>query len=153
MERLRPLHGIWRGRGRGCYPTIEPFEYEENLRFELDIRYPMIHYEQRTFLTPSGDASHWESGFIRRVDDAFEVSSAQDSGRVEVLRGTLNTSGDALRLDLDSVVLAHDPRLVRTRRRITLQGGVLRYVKWMATHTTSLPELLQHLEAELRQEG
>ena len=72
MDRLRVLHGTWRGRGAGDYPTIDAFKYEETLRFEFDSRYPMIHYEQRTFLMPSGEASHWESGFIRVVEGSVE---------------------------------------------------------------------------------
>ena len=153
MERLALLHGTWRGRGRGDYPTIDAFTYDEVLRFEYDERYPMFHYEQRAFLVPSGEASHWESGFIKSVDGAFEISSAQDSGRVEVLRGPLVVDGERLQLDLDSVALAHDARLVRTRRQIVLEGDRLRYKKWMATRTTDEPALLQHLEAELQREA
>ena len=88
MRKLAALEGSWRGGGKGDYPTIEAFEYEETLRFELDSSYPMIHYEQRTLLLPAREPSHWESGFIRPMEDGtIEVSNSQDSGRVEVLRG------------------------------------------------------------------
>lgn len=155
MTRLRVLHGTWRGAGSGDYPTIEAFRYDETLRVEFDARYPMIHYEQRTTLTPSGEASHWESGFVRVVDGQVEVSSSQDSGRVEVLRGParFGEGDDDVVLTLDSVALAHDPRLVRTRRVLTLRGATLGYVKWMATRTTPAPELLQHLSATLMRQG
>lgn len=154
MRRLRLLHGSWSGKGAGGYPTIEPFEYQETLRFELDLSYPLIHYEQRTMLVPSGEPSHWESGFIRPLDDGtIEISNSQDSGRVEVLRGRLVASeheGDDLRMVLDSVVLDRDPRLVRTRRTFTVRGDTLRYVAHMSTHTTPEPRLGQHLEAALK---
>jgi hypothetical protein len=149
MTRLSALEGIWRGRGSGNYPTIDSFEYDETLIFEPDASYPLIHYRQRTRLLPSGESSHWESGFIRPLDDGVvEVSNSQDSGRVEVLRGRLD-DGEPLRLVLDSVVLDHDPRLVQTRRILTLQNGTLRYEVQMSTRTTPEPVLQTHLEAVL----
>jgi hypothetical protein len=30
---LAPLLGVWRGNGQGVFPTIEPFAYEEEVRF------------------------------------------------------------------------------------------------------------------------
>ncbi len=149
MTRLSALEGSWHGRGSGKYPTIDSFEYEETLTFEPDARYPLIHYEQRTRLLPSGEPSHWESGFIRPLDDGvIEVSNSQDGGRVEVLRGRL-VDGEPLKLVVDSVVLDHDPRLVQTRRILTLRDGTLRYEVQMSTRTTPEPRLQTHLEAVL----
>ena len=154
MRHLRRLDGTWTGKGAGDYPTIDPFGWTETLRFELDDSYPMLHYEQRTHLVPSGEASHWESGFIRPLEDgSIEISSSQDSGRVEVLRGRLKgieDGGGDWSIELDSVVLEHDPRLQATRRVFTLSGDTLLYVVSMATHTTPEPRLSQHLEARLR---
>ncbi|MFQ6023709.1 MAG: heme-binding beta-barrel domain-containing protein [Acidiferrobacterales bacterium] len=154
MRRLLPLQGSWGGKGVGGYPTIESFEYEETLRFELNSAYPLIHYEQRTLLVPSREPSHWECGFIRPLEDgSIEISNAQDSGRIEVLRGRLidtEREGDDLRIALDSVVLDHDPRLVCTRRTFTVRANTLRYVMDMSTHTTPAPQLGQHLEAVLK---
>ena len=158
MQRLLPLHGCWKGRGAGDYATIEAFEYEETLRFEADSSYPLFHYEQKTRLLPSRDPSHWESGFIRPLEDgSVEISNSQDSGRVEVLRGRLEAAGgqgDDLRIVFDNVVLGHDPRLVRTGRTLALSGDTLRYVVRMSTRTTPEPSFNQHLEATLtRQAG
>jgi len=154
MSLLAVLAGSWRGTGRGEYPTIENFRYDERLRFEVDSSYPLIHYEQRTRLSPRGDASHWESGFIRPVaGGSVEISNSQDSGRVEVLRGRATSdgrSGLSLRLELDSVVLDHDPRLHRTRRLLTVHGDTLVYEVMMATHTTPRPRLQGHLRAALQ---
>ena len=154
IQRLSALEGKWEGRGSGDYPTIDAFEFEETLSFELDASYPMFHYEQRTLLLPAREASHWESGFIRPIEDGtIEISNSQDSGRVEVLSGRPRAADGApgdLEIVLDSVALAHDPRLARTRRVWSLRGDTLRYVTFMATHTTPQPELLQHLEAVLK---
>ena len=148
---LSRLAGRWVGRGRGRYPTIEPFEFAEETTFLLAPEYPMVRYEQRAWLLPGRESSHWELGLWRIVDGgAVELSTAQDSGRVEVLRGLVEAAGeDGLRLELFSTCLANDARLVRTERVISLRAGVLRYTTYMATTTTPTPERLQHLEATL----
>jgi hypothetical protein len=146
---LGRLAGSWSGSGVGDYPTIERFEYEETLRFELDARYPLIHYEQRTRLA-SGEASHWESGFLRwQEDGSIELSNAQDSGRVEVLRGRLVELEDGFDLSLMSVAIAWDPRMVGTRRDFRVRADRLDYVVQMSTSTTDSPRMGQHLEAHL----
>ena len=153
LQQLMKLEGEWKGRGAGRYPTIDSFEYDETIRFDPDASYPLIHYEQRTWLT-SGEASHWESGFIRPLEDgAIDVSNSQDSGRVEVLRGRLSPADGGFVLALESVVLDHDPRLVRTRRTFTLNDDTLRYLVEMATHTTPEPRMQQHLEAVLTRQA
>ncbi|MCA8954355.1 MAG: FABP family protein [Planctomycetes bacterium] len=151
FELLSPLEGRWVGRGRGQYPTIEPFEFTEETTFLFAPEYPMVRYEQRTWLEPGREASHWELGVWRPVDGGeLEISNAQDSGRVEVLRGSLAVGGgDVLTLTLVSKCFGNDPRLVRTERIITVRPGELHYVAFMATTTTAVPERLLHLEATL----
>lgn len=152
FEQLRRLHGVWRGRGRGQYPTIEPFEYDEESRFEFDGRYPLIHFEQRTILG-NGEPGHWESGFIRVAEDGeVEISTAQAGGRVEVIRGPLEVTESGFRLDLQSVALGHDERLIRTGRVLALTGDQLDYEMKMATRTTDVPQWLTHLTAALQRQ-
>ena len=153
LERLARLEGLWRGKGTGDYPTIDAFRYEEELIFELDRSYPLLRYEQKTVLQPAGEPSHWELGFIRPTEEGLiEVSNAQEGGRVEVLRGSVSC-GDTLRIELESVVLGHDPRLRATSRVISVEGNRLDYVKSMATTTTEEPRMMQHLKASLRRVG
>lgn len=152
---LRLLTGTWEGSGRGQYPTIDPFEYSELVHFEFDERYPLIHYEQRTILG-NGEPGHWESGFIRWSEDGLvEISSAQDGGRVEVLRGPLEEIEGGFRLALESVALGHDERLLLTRRSYLLKNEHLVYEMGMSTTTTAEPQFGNHLRAELerREEG
>lgn len=149
---LQPLLGCWTGGGRGKFPTIPSFEYLDRIQFVADAGRPLIHYEQFTRQRPDGHAadepSHWESGFLRPVAGGIlEISNAQDGGRVEVLRGPIAVAGSRLELELESVLLGHDARLVRTRRRFTVEGDRLRYEVEM--HTTRVPELVLHLKAEL----
>ncbi|MFT5050373.1 MAG: hypothetical protein ACI8QZ_001774 [Chlamydiales bacterium] len=148
-ERLARLVGHWHGKGVGDYPTIDRFEYQEDLRFESEPAYPVMRYEQRTQLV-NGEPSHWEFGFLRWLEDlSIEVSNVQVGGRVEVLHGSIETVGESVVLGLESVVLGHDARLVRTRRSITVDGDRLHYQAHMHTNTLETPRMLLHLEARL----
>ena len=150
FEALRPLEGVWRGRGEGDYPTLEPFQYEETHRFEFDSAYPIIHFIQKVVVLPD-KVSHWESGFIRILPDGrIEMNNAQDNGRLEVLRGAIvSTPKEGLRLELDSVGFANDPRMIQSRRTITIVADVLRYEMDMKTNLTDPPAMHRHLSAEL----
>jgi len=152
---LRLLAGEWVGKGAGDYPTIEAFHYDEWLAFTLDESYPLLHYEQRTWLMPGREPAHWESGFFRPVEsDEVEISNAQDGGRVEVLRGrgTISAPGRAT-LSVSNVAFGHDARLVSTRRDFVIDGDELRYEVQMATTTTPEPKLQRHLRAILTRQN
>ena len=83
-----------------------------------------------------------------------KFATAQDGGRVEVLRGPIEETANGFRLELEDVALGHDDRLVRTGRVIELDGDRLRYEMRMSTTTTDEPRWLTHLTAELeRQPG
>ena len=150
-----PLSGLWRGSGRGCFPTIEAFDYVEELKFKSNGCEHLLHFEQRTWRhSPSGEADtplHWESGFFRPTEGGdIEISNAQNGGRVEVLKGRIqeaNREKGTLTLFVGSVLLGNDPRLLQTRRCFFLAGKTLRYRVEMAT--TRAPDLQIHLEALL----
>jgi hypothetical protein len=148
---LSNLHGSWKDKGSGKFPTIDSFEYEEQLDFEVNSTYPLIHYEQRTILLSTQEPSHWESGFIRVVDeDYIEISNSQDSGRVEVLRGKmLATSDSSYELNLVSISIENDPRLKSTQRLIKVTNDAIEYNKFMHTNTTKESKMLPHLSAFL----
>jgi THAP4-like, heme-binding beta-barrel domain len=73
VQALLPFIGVWRGRGSGEYPTIESFEYAQEIRISHDGR-PFVAYESRAWLvTPEGEPvrpSHREVGWWRGVVDA-----------------------------------------------------------------------------------
>jgi len=147
FERLSKLQGSWMGKGHGKFPTIDSFEYEEHLHFEVHLAYPLIHYEQKTILLPTQEPSHWESGFIRVLDDGvIEISNSQDSGRVEVLQGNMSKlSDDGYEMEFASIALANDPRMVKTTRAFKVTDNTLECHQSMATNTTKEPIMLPHL--------
>ena len=153
IDLLSKLHGTWVGKGNGKFPTIESFEYEDTISFNVDLSYPMIHYEQKTALTATGEASHWESGFIRIIDaETIEISNSQDSGRVEVLRGKVlrvDPTQDKYEIALFSTNIANDSRLVNTKRIFTFENNTMEYCNFMSTTTTPSPAMLPHLHSIL----
>lgn len=153
MQALKPLLGVWVGEGQGQYPTIDSFRYSERLEFVLHPEREIISYEQRATLE-DGTPSHWEAGVVRLVEDTMvEISNAQDSGRVEVLKGPVEFIESGLRLVLDHTVLRNDERMVQTRRVIEIAGDRLHYEVQMATTTTDEPVLQTHLEAKLTRQS
>ena len=156
LTRLLRLVGTWRGAGNGRYPTIQPFEYLEELSFASNGVQPLLHYVQKTWLRradgSAGKPLHCESGFLLVGEDGgVQMTNAQNGGRVEVLRGALAEDGPAggFTLSLASVLFGNDERMLRTARSYVLAEGVLSYRVEMATTTTPAPVLELHLAATL----
>ena len=155
IARLLALVGTWKGEGNGRFPTITSFNYLEECVFSSNDCEPIIHFEQRTWIKSTDETNgtplHWESGFIRANDDgSVEISNAQNGGRVEVLRGTIDEAAyleGVLLLKLESVLFGNDPRLIQTTRRYELRNGTLSYSIEMAT--TKIRHLQEHLAARL----
>ena len=96
---LRPLLGVWRGNGHGEYPTIEPFDYSEEITFS-HVGKPFVAYVQRTMLASTGLPAHAEAGYLRAVgDEQYEFVITSPTGLVEIDRVVV-TPGDALTIDV-----------------------------------------------------
>jgi THAP domain-containing protein 4 len=153
IAKLHFLLGKWKGSGSGKFPTITSFDYDEILTFRTDSYNDLIHYEQRTWLKRDDTPSHWESGFIKPVDgedNVFEITNAQDSGRVEVLRGEFYKDKDDYMLHFKMVTIANDPRMMNSERIFTIKDDKLSYIVKMATKNT--PEHQHHLQSLLEKE-
>jgi len=155
MARLAPLLGVWQGAGRANFPTILPCDYTEELQWQSNGSEPLLHFEQKTWVQSqdekNGQPLHWESGFLLPVaDGGFELCNAQNNGRVEVLKGHVDEDKlvqGTLHLIFVSAAFGNDPRMVQSRRTLSVKNNVLRYVVEMATVKT--PLLQRHLEAVL----
>ena len=150
---LHTLAGEWIGTGRGEYPTIEPVEYTDSIRFLIDETRPRLFYEQQAHFRPIGATEatglHWEAGFLRVVSDSqVEVSNAQNNGRTEVLHGSCEQTPTGMIIRLESAFFGNDPRMLATTRVITVDGDAFHYI--MEMNITSVNRLAMHLEATLR---
>lgn len=85
------LLGRWGGRGHGDYPTIEKFEYGQELVFTHDGR-PFFHYFSRSWVVDEHgekvrDAAQ-EAGFLRcRPGGELELLLSHSSGVSEIWYG------------------------------------------------------------------
>jgi hypothetical protein len=150
LEPLRGLAGSWRGLGAGSYPTIDPFEYREEVTFG-HVGKPFLAYSQKTRHAETDLPLHAETGYVRLVDgDGLEVLIAQPTGLVEVLIGSLDGHGDELTIDLRSSQVVATPTaksVTEVLRRFELRGDELRYE--MAMAAVGQP-MTHHLAATLR---
>ena len=158
VSALEPLLGVWSGRGHGSYPTIESFDYLEELRFE-HVGKPFVAYGQRTRHAADGRPLHAETGYWRRSLDpvdggplgsaiGIEVMLAHPTGLMELLVGTLEAG--VIELRCQHVVGSPTAKsVIETVRHFELDGDELRYRVAMAA--VGQP-LTHHLEATLRRQ-
>ena len=149
LESVRFLIGTWRGSGSGRYPTIQPFDYDEEISFVPGPAKPFLAYSQRTWRTGSREPLHSECGFLRALDsDEVELVIAQPTGIVEVHAGnvrdrTVTLQGTAFTTPAARSVSA-------TTREIEVSADTLRYE--LAMEAVGQP-LQHHLAAELIRVG
>jgi hypothetical protein len=85
------LLGTWRGNGHGDYPTIEPFQYGEELIFTHDGR-PFFHYFSRSWIVDEAGEkvreAHLETGFLRcQPGNQLEFVLTHNTGITEIWYG------------------------------------------------------------------
>ncbi len=105
--RLAWLIGTWAGNGRGDYPTIEAFNFGQEVIFQQDGR-PFIHYMSRSWLTDESGKkireAAQETGFIRpKEDGTIEMVMAHMTGFVEIWDGTLHPERPSFEIVTDAV--------------------------------------------------
>jgi hypothetical protein len=151
-DEIRPLAGLigtWRGTGRGDYPTVEPFEYEEEAIFACSGK-PFLSYAQRTWSVPDGSPLHVETGYLRPAAmNAVELVIAQPTGIAEVLAGELSTRDGTTSVRLESTSMCLTPtakNVTVTHRTFEWTREHLRYRMDMAAVEQ---DLQFHLEAVL----
>src|SRR5918994_896102 len=146
---LGVLLGTWSGRGRGEYPTIEPFEYDEHVSFTHAGK-PFLAYGQRTSHAGDGRPLHAESGFWRVPRPGRVAGRLPPPARPgEVAEGSF----DSPTIRLRSVVVGRTSsakEVTAIERDFTVDGDVLRYSLRMAA--VGQPPT-HHLAAELRREA
>lgn len=147
LASLEFLIGVWRGSGRGCYPTIEPFEYVEEATYSNGPGKPFIAYRQKTIRSGGGEEPlHAETGYIRPVGpDAAELVISQPTGIVEVHTGQVKGS----RIDFRTSFVGSSPTATDVRevhRRIQVGANTMSYRLGMK----AVGQPMQiHLEAQL----
>lgn len=135
VEALRPLLGTWRGEGAGSYPTIESFDYAEEVVF-AHVGKPFLAYRQATRRLDTGLPAHAEAGYLRGVGGGrLELVLAHPTGLAELSEGGYVIEGDSLTLRLTTTTVgatATAKEVTAVDRTITVDADTLRYTLAMA---------------------
>ena len=145
------LLGTWRGNGRGDYPTIEPFEYGQELIFAHDGR-PFFHYLSRSWIVDAGGAkvrdAALETGFVRsRSDGSVEWLLSHHTGFVEVWIGSAEIGTPRIEISTDAVARTETAKEVTAGHRMygMVEGDLL----WAYDMAASGQPLQPHLWGRL----
>jgi hypothetical protein len=150
---LAPLLGVWAGHGRGVYPTIEPFDYLEEITFG-HVGKPFLSYAQKTRAV--GDWGHdrplhAETGYLRvPAADRIELILAHPTGVTEIAEGTLSVRDATIEVDLVATTIGRSgsaKEVTALGRSIRVDGDELTYTVHMGAVGQPLQ---QHLTATLR---
>ena len=147
---LRFLLGRWEGAGVGGYPTIESFQFGQEITFGHNGK-PYLIYLSRTWLLDADGAPGrplaMESGFWRpRPEGRLEVVLAHPTGIAEVYLGEV--SGTKIEMATDVVAITESAKEVRAGHRLYgLVGADLAYAFDMAAVGQPLQP---HLSAQLK---
>jgi hypothetical protein len=114
------LLGRWEGFGKGDYPTIEAFDFIQEVTFTHNGK-PFLIYTSRSWrLQPDGTKGlplGMETGFWRpRPDDQVEVVLAHPTGITEIYLGEV--SGTKVELATDAVVRTASAKPVTAGKRL-----------------------------------
>lgn len=144
------LLGRWEGAGVGGYPTIESFQFGQEISFSHNGK-PFLIYSSRTWrLDEEGNIGQplaTEAGFWRpQPDGAVEVLLAHPTGITEIYLGTV--SGQRVDLATDAVARTASAKEVTAGRRLYgMIGEDLGYAYDMAAVGQPLQS---HISAQLK---
>ncbi len=150
LQALAPLLGTWTGQGAGKYPTIEPFDYLEEVVFS-HVGKPFLAYGQKTRAVADGKPLHAETGYLRVPQPGHvELVLAHPSGITEIEVGTYSVIGDRIGMELSTTAIGLAPtakEVTALSRSFRIDGDELSYSVQMGAVGQPLQD---HLAAVLR---
>ncbi|HEX6871414.1 MAG TPA: FABP family protein [Micromonosporaceae bacterium] len=158
LQRLLPFVGLWRGRGSGEYPTIEPFEYAQEVRISHDGR-PFLAYESRAWLVnpdgtpirPAGREFGWWRPVVvdGQASDEIEALFCTPTGIMELHIGHVH--GVRVEMSTDAVMRTSTAKEVSAGHR--LYGIVDRALLYAQDMAAVGQPMTSHLAAKLTRVG
>ena len=151
-EPLRLLLGTWRGSGHGDYPSIEPFDYLEEITFG-HVGKPFFTYSQKTRNKDTDQPLHAEFGYWRpATEDTLDVVLAHPTGIAETTEGSFALYADELKIKLATSHIG----LTSTAKEVTQVVRTITATPQTLTYTLDMAAvghpLQRHLEATLSKE-
>ncbi|MCP9274715.1 peroxynitrite isomerase [Mycolicibacterium arenosum] len=142
---LAPLLGTWTGRGSGDYPTIDSFDYTEEITFG-HVGKPFLSYSQRTKSVDDGRPLHAETGYLRVPSPGHvEWILAHPTGITEILEGTLTVVDGALVMELAATVIGRSA----SAKDVSALGRSFRLLGDTLTYTVRMGAVGQPLQHHL----
>ncbi|MFC6152922.1 FABP family protein [Nocardioides yefusunii] len=144
------LLGTWRGNGHGDYPTIEKFQFKQELIFTHDGR-PFFHYMSHSWITDeNGEVLRpgaIETGFVRCPEQGkIEFLMTHNTGVSEIWHG--EAADGKVELTTDAVMRTESAKEVTAGKRLYGNvNGELMYAYDMAAEGQGLQP---HLWARLQ---
>lgn len=153
LAALAPLLGTWAGRGSGEYPTIQPFDYLEEVVFS-HVGKPFLAYAQKTKAPADGKPLHAETGYLRVPQPGqVELVLAHPSGITEIEVGTYSATGGLIEIELSTTEVGLTP----TAKEVTALGRSLRIDGDELSYSVRMgavgQPLQHHLAAVLHRQG
>lgn len=154
LDAIKHLVGYWGGDGMAKFPTINNFEYKEQLCFSMNLKDPVLQYEQKAWIISANERNNepisWESGFIMdKGDNLFELVCTHNSGRLEWYRGRATEYADGvIQIEFRSVAIVNDDRMINSKRIYQFSTICIEYEQSMMT--TKVSGNQTHLNAKLK---
>jgi hypothetical protein len=143
LEALAPLVGQWAGRGSGEYPTIEPFDYLEEVTF-AHVGKAFLTYAQKTKAVADERPLHAETGYLRVPQPGqVELVLAHPTGVIEIEVGTYRQLDGVIEVELSASTIGLTPsakQVSALARRFRIAGDELSYAVQMG----AVGQPLQH---------
>jgi THAP4-like, heme-binding beta-barrel domain len=144
------LLGHWQGNGHGDYPTIDKFEFGQEIAFTHDGR-PFLHYFSRTWLIDD-DGNEvrplaLETGFFRpKPEGVLEVVMVHPTGFAEIYYGSVD--GAKIEMATDAVARTATAKEYSGGHRLygLVEGDLL----WTFDMAAVGQQLQPHIWARLR---
>lgn len=148
-EAVRPLNwliGKWVSiSAKGYYPTINPFEYCEEIEF-TSIGQPMLNYTAKSWHPVKKTPMHLESGYLRIKPGTNEIAFmvAHNFGLTTLEEGCVEDKEiKMISTQIGRMSFSKDPGVIGLERSFKLNGDNLEYTLCMETENVGMTEHLR----------
>lgn len=143
------LAGVWRGSGHGEFPTMDDFDYEEEVSFH-ELGLPSLIYQQRAWSRTDREVLHVEAGIWRSGPEGALIVSVALPRVTEISEGRI--ADGVIRLATTHVARAESGAgLVAVRRTYEIGDDRIQYDIAMAT--IDVADITHHLTGTLTRAG